>query len=61
MQFGITGMKDGPLPSGVQRPDLSAEELEREVGDSEEWDEASHENSAYTEDPGIPQGRDGKA
>jgi hypothetical protein len=61
MQFGITGMKDGPSLSGVQRPDLSAEELEREVGDSEEWDEASHENSACTEGPGILQGRDGKA
>ena len=40
MQFGITGMKGDPSPSGAQRPDLSAEELEREVGDSEEWDEA---------------------
>jgi hypothetical protein len=46
MQFGITGMKGGPSPSGVQRPDLSAEELEREVGDSEEWDEASRESAA---------------
>jgi hypothetical protein len=26
----------------LDQPDLSAEELEREVGDSEEWDEASH-------------------
>jgi hypothetical protein len=32
-----------PAPRGsLDQPDLSAEELEREVGESEEWDEASH-------------------
>jgi hypothetical protein len=32
-----------PTPRGsLGQPDLSAEELEREVGEAEEWDGASH-------------------
>lgn len=36
--------KETPAPSNsLYRPGLSADEVEREVGECEEWDEASHE------------------
>jgi hypothetical protein len=36
-----------PAREALDEPHLDAEELEREIGDSEEWDEASRED----EDP----------
>jgi hypothetical protein len=37
-----------PDPAGkaLEEPHLTAEELEREVGDSESWDEASEEKDS---------------
>ena len=33
-----------PAREALDEPHLDAEELEREIGDSEEWDEASQED-----------------
>ena len=33
-----------PAREALDEPHLGAEELEREIGDAEEWDEASHED-----------------
>jgi hypothetical protein len=38
-----------PAREAIEEPHLTAEELEREIGDSEDWDEAS-------EDKGTPAG-----
>lgn len=35
-----------PAREALDEPHLDAEELEREIGDSEEWDEASQEDSS---------------
>ncbi len=41
-------MRDKEMPDpareALEEPRLDAEELEREIGDSEEWDEASRED-----------------
>jgi hypothetical protein len=56
--IGSTIARDGPRPTVVSdreevpdparealdKPHLDAEELEREIGDSEEWDEASDDD-----------------
>jgi hypothetical protein len=56
--IGSTISRDGPRPTVVSDPEevpdparealdephLDAEELEREIGDSEEWDEASEDD-----------------
>jgi hypothetical protein len=33
-----------PARAALDQPHLTAEELEEEIGDSEAWDEASHED-----------------
>lgn len=35
-----------PAREALDEPHLDAEELEREIGDSEEWDEASREDDS---------------
>ncbi len=35
-----------PAREALEEPRLTAEELEREIGDSEAWDEASEDNDS---------------
>jgi hypothetical protein len=37
-----------PAGKALEEPHLAAEELEREIGDSEAWDEASEDSDAPT-------------
>jgi hypothetical protein len=42
----VSGREDVPDPArdAPDKPRLDAEDLEREIGDSEEWDEASEDD-----------------
>jgi hypothetical protein len=48
---GATAVSDreevpDPAREALDEPHLDAEELEREIGDSEEWDEASEDDAS---------------
>jgi hypothetical protein len=47
---GATAVSDREIPDpareALDEPHLDAEELEREIGDSEEWDEASEDDGS---------------
>jgi hypothetical protein len=49
----VPHLEDLPDPAGeeLKQPHLDAEELEREIGDSEDWDEASEENNSGLRKP----------
>jgi hypothetical protein len=52
MKYAVSAVSDKPLPlpdpasKVLEEPHLPAEELEREIGDSEPWDEASEASDA---------------
>ena len=47
----LTGLPD-PAGEELKQPHLDAEELEEEIGDSEDWDEASEEENSVRRKPG---------
>jgi hypothetical protein len=46
LEFASPPSRDLPDPAqeALEKPHLTAEELEREIGDSENWDEASEDD-----------------
>ena len=51
----VPHLADPPDPAGeeLKQPHLDAEQLEREIGDSEAWDEASEDTNSVKR---IPKG-----
>jgi hypothetical protein len=48
----VSDREEWPAPAReeLDKPPLDAEDLEREIGDSEPWDEASEDSSDDSED-----------
>jgi hypothetical protein len=44
-----------PAREELDKPPLDAEDLEREIGDSEPWDEASEDSGDDPQDRSLPQ------
>jgi hypothetical protein len=52
LTFVVSDREEWPAPAReeLDKPPLDAEDLEREIGDSEPWDEASEDSSDDSED-----------